>query len=100
MRDPFKWPPSDKTLDPLLISMYIEPNPVGKNKVVPRNVFLASQSREYLGKYGPVGARDMSILRYLQNNGIETYFSGCLTLALQKRSVYQKTGFYFGDRRF
>lgn len=93
MRDPFKWPPSDKTLDPLLISMYIEPNPVGKNKVVPRNVFLASQSREYLGKYGPVGARDMSTLRFLQNNGIETYFSGCLTLTLQKDPYIKKQDF-------
>ena len=35
---------------------------------------------EYLKKKGPVGARDTRTLRKLQEKGVSTYFSGCLTL--------------------
>ena len=82
MRDPFMWPPTDATLKPLLISMHVSPNSVGSNSVVPRDLFISS-NKEYLVKFGPVGARDKSTMEYFQQNGIDSYFSGCLTLTLQ-----------------
>ena len=50
MRDPFMWPPTDKTLNPLLISMYVEPKQVGNQGVIPRNIFLTNNSKRYLKK--------------------------------------------------
>lgn len=93
MRDPFMWPPTDKTLNPLLISMYVEPKQVGNQGVIPRNIFLTNNSKRYLKKYGPVGARDEFTLKFLQNNGIESYFSGCITLTIQKDPFIKKRNF-------
>ena len=83
MRDPFSWPPRDKSIDPLLISMYVEQNGVGPDLIKPSDVFLTPESLEYLRAHGPVGARDLSTLEFFQTNGIDSYFSGCLTLTLE-----------------
>lgn len=83
MRSPFAWPPTDQTLKPLLISMYVEPNSVDGKKV-PREVFLTPESRHYLAQYGPIGARDKTTLNFFRDNNIEAYFSGCVTLTLQR----------------
>ena len=90
MRDPFSWPPHDKFIVPLLISMYIEQNGVGPTLAKPSEIFLAPESRDYLHAYGPVGARDLSTLNYLQMNGIDSYFSGCLTLTLERDNSIQQ----------
>ena len=84
MRDPFQWPPTDASIDPLLVSMYVEPNGVGPNLTTPSDVFLTPESVEYLRKHGPVGARDYATLQFFQNHDIESYFSGCVTLTLQR----------------
>lgn len=84
MRDPFLWPPTDAGIDPLLVSMYVEPNGVGPRLVKPGDVFLTPESLKYLREHGPVGARDRATLRFFQNHGIESYFSGCITLTLQR----------------
>ena len=92
MRSPFMWPPTDKTLDPLLISMYINPNQVD-HKCVPQEVFKSEKSKRYLKKFGPVGARDKSTLEYFKKNDIETYFSGCITLTLQRDPNIKKADY-------
>ena len=69
------WPPSEN-IDPLLISMHFSP----KNKI--RKVILSKDSKDYLNEYGPVGCRDIHSAEFLNENGIEAYFSGCLTLTL------------------
>ena len=92
MRDPFKWPPTDETLDPLLISMYVEPKKVSDGKV-PREVFQSNESKEYLKRFGPVGARDKSTLEYFKKNDIEAYFSGCITLTLQRDPNIKKADY-------
>ena len=90
MRDPFAWPPRDSSIEPLLISMYIEKNGVGPNLVKPLEVFLAEDSRSYLKTHGPVGARDLSTLKLLKDEGIDAYFSGCLTLTLKRDSRLER----------
>ena len=69
------FPPS-KDIEPLLISMYINTDI--------RNKFLQDKTKKYLIENGPVGCRDKFTAEYLNNNGIPAYFSGCLTLTLQR----------------
>lgn len=69
------FPPSDY-IDPLLISMYIREE---KHKE-----FLTAKTKDYLLKYGPVGCRDKATCDWLNSEDIPAYFSGCLTLTLQR----------------
>lgn len=74
------WKPENflpsKWIEPLLISMYVRP-PI-------RSEFLTPVVRNYLISKGPVGCRDMSTYEWLQKESIPSYFSGCLTLTLQR----------------
>lgn len=78
-------------IDPLFISFHINETDhsldpkysyLNKNRIEFRS--LASHV-DYLKKYEPIGCRDLHTVRMLQNNGIDAYFSGCLTLTLQNR---------------
>jgi len=40
--------------------------------------------------HGPIGARDISTLNFLNDNNIPSYFSGCLTLTLDKNPNIKK----------
>lgn len=67
------WPPSS-SIGPLLISIHFwEP-------FLP--YAFTDESIAYLREHGPVGARDYASLQHLQDHGIPSYFSGCLTLTL------------------
>lgn len=79
------WPPADENINPLLISMHLNTN----NKNTPE-AFLSDESIEFLTKYGPVGARDPLTQEFLQSNGIDAYFSGCLTLTLKGNPDVEK----------
>lgn len=68
--------PTSKYVDPLLISMHFSPDI--------RDKFLTKQVRDYLVNNGPVGCRDLSTYKWLQKQNIPSYFSGCLTLTLQR----------------
>lgn len=78
------FPPSEE-IDPLLISMYIN-----KKR---RRKFLTPKVREFLSKHGPVGCRDKSTCEWLNANNIPAYFSGCLTLTLQRNPKIKKKDF-------
>ena len=69
------WPPS-RNIDPLLISMHFSPREDIKN------VILSKDSKDYLNEFGPVGCRDIITQEILNENGVDAYFSGCLTLTL------------------
>lgn len=73
MRHPEKFPPSE-WINPLFVSFHI----------VPRNArrMLTPDVLSYLKKYQPIGARDTGTCELLQSYGIDSYFSGCLTLTL------------------
>lgn len=74
---PDAWPPSDK-IDPLLVSMHF--TTTTNNKRV--EAILTQESKDFLSQYGPVGCRDMHTVEFLNDNDIEAYFTGCLTLTL------------------
>lgn len=46
--------------------------------------YLDRYAVDYLKKYEPIGCRDKRTAEVLNEKGIESYFSGCLTLTLQK----------------
>ena len=77
---PKHFPPSDR-IDPLLISMHVTP--------VMRKGFI-KRSKEYLIEHGPVGCRDMTTLRWLEENDVPAYFSGCLTTTLMSNPEIEK----------
>lgn len=73
------WPPSPY-INPLLISMHfkdLEETDVGDS-------YLKEFGGEFLKRYEPVGARDIETQKRLSRNGIKSYFSGCMTLTLEK----------------
>lgn len=74
---PTAWPPSDK-IDPLLISMHFSTTS-GNDRT---EVILSDDSKDFFSRYGPVGCRDYATLNFLNENDIDAFFSGCLTLTL------------------
>jgi hypothetical protein len=89
--DPDAWPPS-ADIEPLFLSFHLSgvgladapysgPN-AGRAAA---DVWLEGENLEYLKRVGPVGCRDLSTLRRLQEVGVESYFSGCLTLTLRSK---------------
>ena len=77
--NPKKWPPTSACFVPLLTSMHIN-----QKKPDILKVFNSSASQSFLRSNGPVGARDISTLSYLKSHKIPAYFSGCLTLTLER----------------
>jgi Polysaccharide pyruvyl transferase len=76
MHKPESWPPA-KSLEPLLVSMHITPKAGRMITGAGLEYFRAHAARQ------KVGARDLQTLRDLNENGVDAYFSGCLTLTMQ-----------------
>lgn len=84
MKHPENFPPSD-CIDPLFVSVHITPKVAGQ--------IMTAETIDYLKHHEPIGARDTYTLELLQQHGIESYFSGCLTLTLgQKYHSEKKNG--------
>ncbi len=75
---PTAWPPSQK-IDPLLVSMHFTTTTKNKKRI---EAILTPESKDFFKEHGPVGCRDMHTVDFLNENGIEAYFTGCLTLTL------------------
>lgn len=85
---PYNWPYKNKAIDPLFISMYLE-----QNRPEAIEKFLSKKSRGLFTEHGPVGTRDKTTNDFFRENGIDSYFSGCLTLTLQKSPKIKKRDF-------
>jgi hypothetical protein len=81
---PQNWPPSPD-LRPLLVSFHLSPG-------APQKTLLSEPCLSYLKKFGPVGARDLPTLRALQAANVPSWFSGCLTLTLERPNVARDDG--------
>lgn len=79
---PENWPPLDQNLDVLPISMYVEDRIQGE--------FKKPRSIQFLNAFGPVGARSHGTELFLKKSGVDSYFSGCLTLTLNLDSEVEK----------
>lgn len=76
LHNPLNWPPSDK-INPLFVAFHI--NSTAKDRL------LSTESLDYLKKHQPIGCRDLRTMELLQQKGVESYFSGCMTLTLGKK---------------
>lgn len=77
MLHPNNFPPKEEYVEPLLISMYIR-------DTLREKFLLKKENKDFLIKNGPVGCRDMGTYKWLKSENIPTYFSGCLTLTIQR----------------
>lgn len=81
MEDPQNWPPSEK-ITPLFISFHINPTVA--------DVFSQKNAVAYFKRHQPIGCRDLYTKALLEKNGVEAYFSGCLTLTLERQDFIRK----------
>ncbi|MEM0479605.1 MAG: polysaccharide pyruvyl transferase family protein [Pyrobaculum sp.] len=83
--NPWSWPPSE-AIQPLIISIHISPHV--------STYFLRDRVIRYLKRWEPIGARDLWTLKLLKYGGVNAYFSGCLTLTLDKTYKTNKRSDY------
>ena len=50
-----------------------------------RDLFLMREVDKKMKQFVPVGCRDRSTALYLRKNGIDAYFSGCMSMTLERR---------------
>lgn len=95
MHNPEHWPPSPKIV-PLFVAFHL-------NSSVDK-FLLSDKSLNYFKKYEPIGCRDYRTKKVLEESGIETYFSGCMTLTLGAKKKYgtgiRGNKIYFSDPFF
>jgi len=75
MHEPINWPPSDN-IKPLFVSFHI-------NKSV-ADILTNAEAITYYKKHEPIGCRDLFTCDLLKSKGVISYFSGCLTLTLER----------------
>lgn len=88
---PENWPPHENII-PLFISFHLNPR-------FSDVIFNNPEAVEYLKKHGPIGCRDFSTLKLMQDHSIDSYFSFCLTSTLDiKYKTQEKSNhIYFVD---
>jgi hypothetical protein len=52
--------------------------------------FKKPRSRAMLNHFGPIGARSYGTKKFLENIGVDSYFSGCLTLTINPDKTIKK----------
>lgn len=78
MEMPKHWPPSD-AISPLFISFHLNPTAIS-GMVSPAGI-------AYFKAHEPIGCRDYHTIEILQKKGVKTYFTGCLTLSLNRERL-------------
>lgn len=84
-----KWhfPPSSCIFPKFLAFHYSE---YGKDRMANNGMefvtyqFLEGKGKDYMNYYGPIGCRDIVTVKALQERGINAFFSGCMTLTLDR----------------
>ena len=70
-------------IHPLFISMFFKKFPYTKGITIGTD-YINNNVVETLKKHGPIGARDLHTKKIMDKLGIDNYFSGCMTLTLEK----------------
>ena len=89
----WNWPPS-KYIIPKFVSMHINNYDIKRNSSPITTEWLTGIGKQYFDAYSPVGVRDTTSVEYMRVNGIDAYFSGCITLTLPKQPVTPDKGKY------
>lgn len=82
MWEKWNWPPS-KYIIPHFVGFHYSDNKLAKQPGCPCDYdFLTGLGADYLNAYGPIGARDVFTQKKLEDNNIDSNFSGCITITL------------------
>lgn len=82
--------PFSPYIHPLLLSMHFTENDL----ITKRGYqFLDGYTKDFLSQFGKIGCRDHGTEEMLKEKGYDTYFSGCMTLTIDKIGK-KKTGNY------
>lgn len=76
---------NDDHVHPLLTSVFVSNDAKAS--------FSTGERFDFLKRHEPIGARNMDTKEYFESIGIQSYFSGCLTLTLEKEPTIQKRDF-------
>lgn len=90
MNQKFNWPPSPY-IYPKMISMHFTHYDTIYH--IDQRHITTGYGKEYLKKHEPIGCRDSYSKNILLENGIQSYFSGCMTLTLQRFENIEKEDF-------
>lgn len=84
--------PISKRIIPLPVSMHISP-------MIADRLFKMQDVMQWFKDHEPIGCRDKGTELLMKSNGIDAYFSGCLTLTLGKKykSQAERRGLVFVD---
>ena len=77
----WNWPPSSNLI-PLPVGFHVTRRGVKKDASPIVDECFEGRGKDYFDAYGPVGCRDQQTLEMFQGKGIDSYFSGCITLTL------------------
>lgn len=88
---PEHWPPHS-AIQPLLLSFHLSDQMTGYGFSA-AEALVVGENAAWLRAHGPVGARDEWTLSLLRRNGIDSWFSGCLTLTLQRPADLAPPGY-------
>lgn len=84
----WNWPPS-KDIYPIWVGFHYSDLQRGRPRGMPSKFEYIDNGEglKYMKAYEPIGCRDYYTQNALEKMGIETYYSGCVTLTLPKRDI-------------
>ncbi|WP_160069587.1 polysaccharide pyruvyl transferase family protein [Sphingobacterium bovisgrunnientis] len=71
---PLNWPPA-ASIKPLFVSFHL-------NSAHAPILLSKKENIDYLKKHSPIGCRDFGTVKFLEDKGIDCYYSACLTTTL------------------
>ncbi len=92
LHHPERWPPHP-AIRPLLTSFHVsqfKPSSWRPWRPGPAQIIMSPKNIDYLRRHGPVGARDRATLSLLARHGVESFYSGCLTLTFPARDQVER----------
>jgi hypothetical protein len=81
--DSSNWPPS-KSVIPIPFAFHVSKKY--------EKLICSAQGIKYLKKYEPIGCRDLQSSNILKKHGVDSFYSKCLTLTLEKRKIEPNAG--------
>ena len=80
-------------ISPYIYPIYVSTHLSSYNSGGIKTEYINEYTKKSLMKYGPIGCRDSSTVNLLTENNIDNYFSGCLTLTIQKDKKLKAVAF-------
>lgn len=78
----WNWPPANCLVPHMVAFHYSEREKGQFFAKYTRTRFLSGLGLDYLKSWGPIGCRDLRTMEFLKELGVESYFTGCMTLTL------------------